>query len=235
MDKRLLARSTVLAGAALLAAGAAMAQSPARLRPARMLEITNACRPAYPADALRAQAQGTTLLLFGIDASGQVVRSAIERSSGTLPEHRSLDQAALSALARCPFVAATDGEGRPIAGNVEVSYAWDIHPPAPGEVAGPAPRAAVLDAEAPSCHPAYPPAAATARAQGVSTLWFRIDAQGRVVESHVVRPSGPTPEHALLDRTALDALARCPIRPGQDESGRTVETVLQMDYRWALQ
>jgi TonB family protein len=234
MKTRHLAGSTVLACAALLCAPA-QGQSPARLQPARMLEITSACRPAYPADALRAQAKGTTVLLFGVDASGRVVRSAIERPSGPTPEHRSLDQAALNALAACPFVAATDGEGRPIAGNVEVSYAWDINPPAPGPVAGPAPRAAVLDAEDPGCHPAYPPAAAQARAQGTSVLWFRIDAQGRVVESHVVQPSGPTPEHALLDRAALAALARCPIRPGRDETGRPTETVLQMDYRWALQ
>jgi len=234
MKTRSFARPGVVACVALLAA-AAQAQTPARLRPARMLEITSACRPAYPADALRAQAQGTTVLLFGVDASGHVVRSAIERSAGPTPEHRSLDQAALEALASCPFAAATDGEGRPIAGNVEVTYAWDIHPPAPGAAVGPAPRAAVLDADDPACHPAYPPAAAKARAQGVSVLWFRIDAQGKVVESHVVRPSGPTPEHAALDQAALQSLARCPIRPGRDEAGRPVETVLQMDYRWALQ
>ena len=223
-----------VACSAALVPTAAAAQSPERLRPARILEITPACRPVYPADALRAHMEGTTVLRFGIDASGRVVRSAIERPSGPAPENRSLDEEALAALAHCTFVTATDGDGRPAAGSVEVNYAWVINPAPPGPVAGPAPRPAVMDAQAPSCRPVYPQAALAAQAQGVSSLWYRIDAEGRVVESHVVHPSGPTPAHALLDQEALTSLAHCPIRPGRDEADRPVETVLQMDFRWQL-
>jgi len=50
--------------------------------------------PAYPPESLRAQEQGTVLLLIEVDATGQVSRVTITESSG----HRRLDQAAVEAV-----------------------------------------------------------------------------------------------------------------------------------------
>ena len=50
--------------------------------------------PAYPPESLRAQEQGTVLLLIEVDAAGQVSRVTITESSG----HRRLDQAAVEAV-----------------------------------------------------------------------------------------------------------------------------------------
>jgi hypothetical protein len=46
----------------------------------------------------------------------------------------------------------------------------------------------------------------------------------------IVRSSGPTRAHKLLDRAAADALARCrfPAAPG------TAPATTSVDYRWTL-
>ena len=50
--------------------------------------------PAYPPESLRAQEQGTVLLLIEVNAVGRVSRVSISESSG----HRRLDQAAVEAV-----------------------------------------------------------------------------------------------------------------------------------------
>lgn len=121
---------------ALTAALGAAAQSPVeRSRPARMIAIDASCKPAYPPAALRALARGTTVLAFTVDADGRVSRTEVLRSAGPTPEHRSLDEAAAMSLARCPFKPATDGEGSPIPGSVQVTYDWVIQPPAAADAA----------------------------------------------------------------------------------------------------
>jgi protein TonB len=123
---------------ALTAALGAAAQSPAqRWRPARMVTIDATCKPAYPPDALRARARGTSVLEFTVDPQGQVSRTAVLRSAGPTPEHRSLDDAAAASLAHCPFQPATDGDGRPVPGSVQVTYDWVIQPAAADTSAAP--------------------------------------------------------------------------------------------------
>ena len=222
------------AALAFLAALGAAAQSPVeRSRPARMIGIDSTCKPAYPPAALRALARGTTVLEFTVDPEGLVNKTAVLRSAGPTPEHRSLDEAAASSLSHCPFKPATDGEGRPVPGTVQVTYDWVIQPPATAGTPGAHP--ATFAKDDPTCRAEYPPEARAARAQGVSVLWFRVDARGRIVESHVAHPSGPLPENAMLDQAALAALVRCPITPGFDEGGRPIETVVQVEHLWALQ
>jgi len=216
----------------LLAASGAAAHASERAQPARLAGIDSSCRPVYPPAAFRAQAQGTSVVDFTVDPEGKVTRAVVAEASGPTPEHRALDEEAAAALARCPFRPGTDGDGRPVGGHVQVSYDWVVEPPSAG---GPGPHPAVIHMDDPSCRIDYPAEARDAQAGGTSVLWYRVDTRGRIVESHVAHSSGPTPAHALLDRTALDGVARCPVTPGFDSAGRPAETAVQVDYRWRLQ
>ena len=217
----------------VLAATGAAAQSTEPLRPARLVGVDARCRPVYPPAALRAQAQGTTIVDFVVDPEGMASRATIVQPSGGTPEHRAMDDEAAAALAHCPFKPATDDNGRPAFGHARVTYDWVIESQSAGGAPGPHP--AVIHADDPSCRIAYPDAARQAAASGVTVLWYRVDAQGRIVESHIVRGSGSTPENSLLDHTALEGLTRCPVTPGFDTAGHPAETAVQMDYRWQLQ
>ncbi|NJN00671.1 MAG: TonB family protein [Aquincola sp.] len=66
-----------------------------------------------------------------------------------------------------------------------------------------------------ACKPEYPSAALKAEATGTTTIKFSIDAAGKVVSADVVKPSGPSREHRLLDRAAVTSLSGCsfPSRP----------------------
>ena len=95
-------------------------------------------------------------------------------------------------------------------------------------------RLARIDAGAAQCRPEYPGAAQRTGATGVTRIRFTVDANGRVVGSEILAPSGPTREHRLMDRAAAEALARCPVQVGTDDMGRPVGTTADVEYVWTL-
>ena len=103
-------------------------------------------------------------------------------------------------------------------------------PPAPAPMAA---RPAITDAS--GCRPDYPPAAARAEATGTTVIRFTIDAGGRVASAEIVKSSGPSREHRLLDRAAVTALSECKFTPGRDETGRPVGASTNVEYVWRLQ
>jgi protein TonB len=120
-------------------------------------------------------------------------------------------------------------------------------PPAPVTIApAPAPAAPAPPAPAPvaaqpaitnvaACKPEYPSAALKAEATGTTAIKFTIDATGKVVSAEVIRPSGPSREHRLLDRAAVTSLSGCTFRPGRDSSGQAVGASTNVEYVWKLE
>ena len=87
---------------------------------------------------------------------------------------------------------------------------------------------------APDCQPAYPRVASNHMVAGTTRLRFTVDASGRVTDVRVLRKSGEMSENDLLDRTAAEALARCPALAGIDASGKSVGGTADVNYIWQL-
>jgi TonB family protein len=80
-------------------------------------------------------------------------------------------------------------------------------------------RPAIADISA--CAPKgsdYPAAAARAQATGTTRVRFTVDAVGKLAKAEVVKSAGPSREHRMLDRIAVDKLSEC-VPPGMDENG----------------
>ena len=111
--------------------------------------------------------------------------------------------------------------------------------PAPVAAAPVAPRAQPVPAriDVTSCEkPEYPAAALRADATGVTKIRFTLDATGSVTKAEIEKSSGPSREHRLLDRTALEALSKCRGRPGTDEAGKPMGgTTVTVDYVWKVE
>ncbi len=102
-------------------------------------------------------------------------------------------------------------------------------PPASGTAAGPVQMRMGADILCPS-HPEYPAAAMRAGAMGETRLRLDLDASGEVQDAIVLRRSGPTREHRLMDRAAMDALMRCDFRQAHVGPGAR-----QISYVWRLE
>ncbi len=85
------------------------------------------------------------------------------------------------------------------------------------------------------CRPRYPNAALRAQVQGVTRLAFHVDATGKLTQVDIVRSSGPTREHRMLDSEAARALSLCPFTAELDEQGHPVDSVFEVSYTWRLQ
>ncbi len=123
-------------------------------------------------------------------------------------------------------------------------------PPAPAPVAAPAPPAPPPPPAPPrvaarptianvqSCAPKaedYPAAALRAEATGTTKVRFTIDAAGKLSTAEVVRSAGSSREHKQMDRVATQKLSECSFRPGNDENGKPVGGVFEVEYVWKIE
>jgi len=93
--------------------------------------VTNvqACAPKnedYPPAAVRAEATGTTVIRFAIDATGKISSAEVVKSAGATREHRQLDRLALQKLSECSFKPGYDETGKAVGGSTEVQYIWKL-------------------------------------------------------------------------------------------------------------
>ncbi len=118
--------------------------------------------------------------------------------------------------------------------------------PPPAPAAPPAPpspvqrRAPVVPAigNVSSCAPGpddYPSAARRAEATGTTKIKFSVGADGKLLNSEIVRSAGSSREHKLLDRLAQSKLSECTFKAGTDENGRPSGGSFEVEYVWRLQ
>jgi protein TonB len=86
----------------------------------------NACsKPEYPSAARRAEAEGTTVVVFTMDTNGAITDASVQKSSGPSREHKALDRATLEAVQACKGRAGTvDGKPEKLQGSV--TYVWKL-------------------------------------------------------------------------------------------------------------
>ena len=83
--------------------------------------------------------------------------------------------------------------------------------------------------------PAYPPAAARAEATGTVRIKVSVGVDGRATSTEIVRSSGPSREHKLLDRAAEAAIKNtCKFKPGTVD-GKPEALTTFVDYVWKLE
>ncbi|QJE01693.1 M56 family metallopeptidase [Massilia forsythiae] len=98
----------------------AMANADAPAPTTRAVIDFNSCaKPVYPQTELAANHQGTVTMSFRTEADGSISASRVDKSSG----FPSLDDAALTALAKCRFKPAVP-DGQLVSSWVPVKYVW---------------------------------------------------------------------------------------------------------------
>ncbi len=81
--------------------------------------------------------------------------------------------------------------------------------------------------------PEYPDIARRAGAQGTTRLAFFVNDVGRFTKVHIVRSSGDTPPHKLLDFHAVAVLSGCRWEPARKNNERYADWGF-IDYVWQL-
>lgn len=113
-----LCKAFVVAMGLAAIASSAFAQTTSGARP--FIDTSSCSRPVYPEEDARQKHTGTVTMNFLIGTDGRVVESKVLKSSG----HRSLDEAALSALVMCRFKPPVTPEGQPVKAWTAVQYVW---------------------------------------------------------------------------------------------------------------
>jgi protein TonB len=101
------------------AAPAAAPKGPSRT--AAVVDFNTCSKPEYPKSSLRNEETGVSTILFKIAADGSVQGASIQKSSG----FRDLDKAAMAALSKCRFKAATEN-GQAVESSQPVQYVWTL-------------------------------------------------------------------------------------------------------------
>ncbi len=106
-------------------APAVVAAPAAPARTAPQLNFNACAKPEYPAAARRAEASGTTVVVYTMDTSGTITDPQVQKSSGPSREHKALDRATVEAVQACKGKAGTvDGKPEKLQGSV--TYVWKL-------------------------------------------------------------------------------------------------------------
>jgi TonB family protein len=168
---------------------------------------------AYPAAALKAQAQGSTVVSFVGQWDGSVKSVQLVRSSG----NADLDQATMTCVGQWHF----DGRskiGKRWLGQSLSHITWDI-------AAG---RGRSLNPSH-DCELFYPARAVAARSEGTALISFTITDEGMVKAPAILKSSGVV----SLDRASLTCVQYWRYQPAI-RNGETVSTPWQAQIVWKL-
>jgi len=91
----------------------------------------------------------------------------------------------------------------------------------------------MIDANRCKSNPDYPDAARRAGVEGRTRLAFYVNDVGRFTKVHIVRSSGDTPLHKLLDVTAVAAMSGCRWEPARKNNERYADWGF-VDFVWRL-
>jgi len=111
-------------------------------------------------------------------------------------------------------------------------------PPPPAPPAPVAPRVPVrteprIDFQNVCERPEYNAAARRSEASGSTTVLYTMDTTGQIAEATVEKSSGPTREHKMLDRLALEAVRACKGTPGTLD-GKPEKLTSRITYVWRI-
>ncbi len=116
----------ILVGLTMTTGAFAQAAAPVPAAASAVAHVSTACSPSISRRTAEQHPQGTSRIRFHVDETGKVTAAEIIGSAGQTSAHRLLDNAAMRALAQCPFTPARDANGQSVASDVDVSYTWKI-------------------------------------------------------------------------------------------------------------
>ncbi|MDR3528227.1 MAG: TonB family protein [Rhizomicrobium sp.] len=148
------------------------------------------CLQDYPAEAIAAHAEGTTVIGFTITVAGTTANVHVTRSSGT----QLLDDAAVSCATHWLYRPAVEG-GKPVAVPWKAEVRWALHgPDMPPAVTAPKPI---------GVHSCPNPRGVTIPAGAVTILSVAITAEGKVSETTLRGSSGSAELDSVANKCAL--------------------------------
>jgi len=97
--------------------------APVRVEP--KIDFNVCSKPEYSSAARRAEAQGTVIVVYTMDTSGNISDAKIEKSAGPSREHKTLDRLTLEAVLACKGRPGSV-DGKPETLTARITYAWKL-------------------------------------------------------------------------------------------------------------
>lgn len=122
-DETMFLRKLLLGCLSLTLSAGAIADDPAapQVEKQAVVDLSTCAKPVWPKESLTREEAGAVNLMFLISVQGDVVNTAITRSSGYV----SLDEAAVKGIRKCKFVPGMNG-GKPVEAWMRMQYVWTL-------------------------------------------------------------------------------------------------------------
>lgn len=196
------------------------------------LDFQTCEKPVYPESARTQKVAGSVIVSFRMDADGIIREASIYKSSGETNNHKALDHLTLAAVLGCKGTGGIRG-GQAYGLTSKVTYNWTLQSGGSPEPGIQRPQSKIKIDQKYCAAPKYNDAARRAEAQGVTIISFQTASDGKVIAAQVEKSAGPTREHKMLDRLALEAIRSCRVtaESGENES---LEASLKITYVWKI-
>jgi TonB family protein len=222
----ILKRAAAMACAMAAAAAAAQAPQPAASGDCDMALRAPAATGAVPALALSSVRQRACECLKTAQAAEA---GSVPDGSGTLLQYSATVSRCVGAAVAAepiPVLPARTLHALALAADAPPARAEPLPPRTP-----PRPSLKIGTACKP---PEYPVAAARTDTTGTTRLVFHVGPKGEVIDADILKSSGKTLHHKLLDMAALSSLMQCVFSPAI-VNGVAVDATTQVEYVWRLE